>query len=199
VTLESWQRVAEFPDYEVSDHGNVRSYKRGPSPRAMALTKDQQGYIRIRLRKAGDSRFVAVHRLVAMAFLGSPPLTRPEVNHINGARDDNRVHNLEWVSRVENVRHAIDRIGNHLSGEQHPLAKLDWATVRMIRTSPLSGDHLSRALGMTSGVISGVRLGTRWPASADPGPDGPVAELSPALIERTRDKAAWVRDCVVTG
>jgi len=45
-----------------------------------------------------------VHRLVATAFLPNPK-NLPEVNHINDKRDDNRLENLEWVTRSQNKHH----------------------------------------------------------------------------------------------
>ena len=54
----------------------------------------------------GKNKIERVHRLVAIAFLENPD-RKPEVNHINCIREDNRAENLEWVTREENIAHAV--------------------------------------------------------------------------------------------
>ena len=47
------------------------------------------------------------HRIIAIVFIPNP-LNKKEINHINGIKNDNRIENLEWVTRSENVKHSFD-------------------------------------------------------------------------------------------
>ena len=106
---ERWKKIRFFPNYEVSTRGRVRSWKSG-KPKLMKLQPMNRGdrkksYLRIGLRNKGGSKNRRIHRLVALAF--KPRVAgKNTVNHINGNTLDNRVENLEWTIKIENVKHA---------------------------------------------------------------------------------------------
>lgn len=68
---------------------------------------DKYGYITIRMMIDGKKKHVKAHRIIAETFIDNL-MNKSEVNHINGLKNDNRVENLEWNTRTENNRHAID-------------------------------------------------------------------------------------------
>ena len=103
--MEEWRAITDFPDYQVSNLGRVRSRKWGKERIMKPAT--YHGYKKIQLCiNSEDYWTTTVHRLVATAFIGNPD-NLPEVNHINHIRDDNRVENLEWVTHNENQRGKI--------------------------------------------------------------------------------------------
>ena len=111
---EQWLSALGFEGwYEVSDQGRVRRMRKANrtySGRILKPTINPDGYSMVELWTGrGTSTRIAVHRLVAMAFIG-PPEARHEVNHIDGNPSNNVRENLEWVTHAENMQHA-HRIG----------------------------------------------------------------------------------------
>jgi hypothetical protein len=69
-------------------------------------TFDSRGYRTVGINK----KMYSVHRLVAKQFIPNPD-NKPFVNHKNGIKSDNRVENLEWVTRSENLIHSYRKLG----------------------------------------------------------------------------------------
>lgn len=103
--MENWKEI-DGTDGRlfVSDQGRVKSLLR--DGKILKATPDKKGYLRLRVTIDRRKHSFKVHRLVAMAFVENPG-GKPQVNHINGDKTDNRACNLEWVSNAENARHAI--------------------------------------------------------------------------------------------
>lgn len=100
---EYWRTIPSFPVYSASNLGRIRNEGTG---RIMHTFMTPRGYLSLTLRRDNQQITQSVHRLVAEAFLGGP---HPEldVNHIDGDKTNNCVENLEWCTRLENVRHAV--------------------------------------------------------------------------------------------
>ena len=104
--LEVWRPVSNTGgQYEVSNYGHVRTNNRRPG--LLTLTKQVSGYLYAMVcLTSGKQQNCRVNRLVAKAFIPNP-YNLPEVNHIDGNKENNHVSNLEWVSRSYNVKHSF--------------------------------------------------------------------------------------------
>ena len=98
--MEIFKVIKEYPLYSVSTEGRIRKNSNG---KIMTPSKKPNGYMSINLfMHDGRRKKELVHRLVALTFLNNEKHL-PEVNHIDGIRDNNCLDNLEWVTRAENV------------------------------------------------------------------------------------------------
>ena len=105
---EIWKDVLQYDGkYQVSDLGNVRSFKKDKEhPTMLKFSEDKDGYLCVSLSKNSSSKKVRVHRLVAETFISNPD-RKPTVNHKDGDKHNNSESNLEWATRREQSQHVI--------------------------------------------------------------------------------------------
>lgn len=154
---EEWKHIPSFPSYEASNMGNIRSFKgKNKAPRILTGGINKKtGYLFVTLSKDRDPETIIepgkklpskdfkypVHYFVARAWLPSPPDDgrKWEVNHKNLDKLDNRVKNLEFVTRMQNASHAAvngayaNHTNQHWRKGRHYLRKLTRDQVKMIR------------------------------------------------------------------
>lgn len=127
--------------YEISDEGEVITLERMlPTPTANYTLKErkskgyknQSGYLVFDFRRRGG-KCLSVHRLVAEAFIPNPE-NKPQINHKNGVKTDNRVCNLEWCTNSENQIHAFEK-GLQKGNFKHPNSKLSYEDVMYIKNN----------------------------------------------------------------
>lgn len=110
---EEWKDIAGYEGlYQVSNFGNVRSLDRIVHPvnkymvRGKNLTiVSNKRYCFTKLYRNGKGQIKYIHRLVAEHFIPNPD-GKPEVNHIDENKVNNRADNLEWCTHTENVNHG---------------------------------------------------------------------------------------------
>jgi len=153
---EIWKDVVGYKGlYQVSSLGRVKRIGRGKGAQAGRILRpmrDGAGYFQVVLYRGGKRTAKMVHRLVLEAHVGPAP-EGCEVNHRNGAKTDNCVENLEWVTRSENMRHAYDVLGfESACGEAHGSAKNTREDVLEIRRLAATGELTQAELGKMFGV-----------------------------------------------
>ena len=105
--LENWKPIEDFPNYHVSDLGRVKilSHKKTNEATLLKSYTIGHGYKSITLRNDNGRKAFLIHRLVMKTFDPIDDHTL-EVNHKDLDKSNNRLTNLEWNTRKQNMDHA---------------------------------------------------------------------------------------------
>ena len=163
-------KCKNYSNYYVDKFGNVYSKQINPltNPQGklkkLKLCPNHDGYFVVSFYKNKSCKHYLVHRLVAEAFIPNYE-NKPEVNHKNGIKTDNRIENLEWCNRTENVRHAFHVLGVRSSqfgkfGQEHNFFKI----IQQIKNGKVikeffGSGEASRKTGIDAGHIRSVCRG----------------------------------------
>ena len=169
--MEVWRTIPDFPDYEASSLGRIRSKNRkdclGRSKYGKVLSQfvdSRDCYVCVNVWRNGKSKMMRVHRLIAMAFLPNPH-NLPEVNHKDENKRNNAVSNLEWCTHQYNNTYGSKR--GKWVGEKNISAKFTAETARFIRDNHVVNGgkygttELSKITGVSLAHTSAIAHGNR--------------------------------------
>jgi hypothetical protein len=171
MSMEEWCVIEDFPNYSVSNLGNV---KNNITNKLMKLTL-KGGYYHLSLINDECKKSFKVHRLVALAFIDNPE-NKKTVNHKNKNKLDNSIENLEWASMKEQAQHkSIGLI--YKSNKNKPIYRLDKISGEILqkynsieeagewsaKNKLTSNSHNGRnAIGNCINGLSNSAYGFRW-------------------------------------
>jgi hypothetical protein len=173
MVTETWRPVVGREDeFEVSSMGNVRSLPHtirhwsgsaiARSGTILKQSRHSAGYLVVSLR---DGRKHYVHRLVMDSFNYRSDANSLDVNHKNGNKHDNRLENLEWASRLQNVRHAIATGLQNNAGENNGRSKYSERQIVQVKRLLRDGESIASAAKKTEvsrDTVEAVARGDRW-------------------------------------
>lgn len=137
--MEIWKDIKGYENiYQVSNTGKIKRIEKNKELKQ--APNKRNGYLYIHLSGNGVNKVIRVHKLVAETFIPNPE-NKPQVNHIDGDKTNNRVENLEWVTNGENQIHAFKN--NLQKGNfEHPNSKLTLEQVLYIKNNCIVGSKI---------------------------------------------------------
>ena len=163
---EEWRDVVGYEGrYQVSSMGRVKSLERKvrhwrggeriQKERILKPSNDRRGYLLVSLCDGEKRKTFSVHRLVCQAFHENPD-NKPQVNHINEIKTDNRACNLEWCTCKQNVNHGT-RTERSAKARSKPVGQytLDGELVKIWQSPCEAGKQIGLSDSHVSKVANG--------------------------------------------
>lgn len=156
---EIWKDIPGYEGrYQASSMGRIR----GPRGTLNKPFIARDGYLVATLYNDRKKIRTGAHRLVALAFIPNPE-NKPQINHKNGIRTDNRPENLEWVTCSENNLHRRRVLQGGGGRPKRPVKCLDTGVVysSITEAAKVTGAELGKILGCCQGKRKQTH-GLRW-------------------------------------
>jgi hypothetical protein len=156
------RQIPGYPEYAATNDGRIIKVKKN-GLKFITIRDNGTGYRIAAVKDAnGKSRYRKVHRLMALAFIGPQPSPKHEVCHINGKRDDNRIENLKWDTRKNNI---LDRKKYNPGYERYDKLKLNEDMAREIKNKLAAGQtglSIAQEYGISTFHVSNIKNGRVW-------------------------------------
>ena len=174
--------IKNFEKYSACTDGHIYSndYNHTGKRKILKECIDKYGYLYVRLIINNKKYKKMVHRLIAETFIDNID-NKPQVNHINGNKADNKIENLEWVTAKENINHAyrvlckkptkkmIEDFTQRSRGENNPKSKIDYRTACIIRKDRERGimlKYIARKFDISISEVSAICTNKVWKQGA---------------------------------
>ena len=149
----------ENSEFFVSSEGKVYNSKM----LEISQSVNKKGYCIAHIQFNTERKTCIVHRLIAQAFIPNPE-NKPQVNHLDGDKTNNKIENLEWVTQEENMDHAKNILG-HFKGEKAAssiLTDKEVLDIVPLLRSGFKNEEIAKMFNVRSHMIKQIRRGIAW-------------------------------------
>ena len=163
---EEIRRIAEHPDYMVSDFGNVYSAKKKCLRKLKPFPVNRYGHLAVDLcgGKRGLRKVVLVHHLVLEAFIGPRPKGTEACHFPDRDPGNNKLENLRWDTPQRNAADKVKH-GTQYSGENHPSAIHTNSKISRIKKDIRRGlrvCEIAKKYGIGQSTVCNIKAGRIW-------------------------------------